>query len=187
MGEGGGEREKREGKRSSITVSRPLTVDLVPAATSHQTLCATETNVALCSMSFPHYGSNGPDFAPASVSLSVWVRLAVATLDTFNFFHLGEEVFFCFFVLFLWNTLKLQTKLVVYRERELSLEPQFVLLQWINLLWQRRKWPVQRGSHFKSFSCECSFSPFCPPRFIASSRSDSHTFIFTSCRQSHGP
>lgn len=71
MGEGGGGREKREGKRSSITVSRPLTVDLVPAATSHQTLCATETNVALCSMSFPHYGSNGPDFAPASVSLSV--------------------------------------------------------------------------------------------------------------------
>lgn len=57
------------------------------------------------------------------------MRLAVATLDTFNFFHLGEEVFFCFFVLFLWNTLKLQTKLVVYRERELSLEPQFVLLQ----------------------------------------------------------
>lgn len=55
------------------------------------------------------------------------MRLAIATLDTLNFFHLGEEVFF--FFLFLWNTLKLQTKLVVYRERELSLEPQFVLLQ----------------------------------------------------------
>lgn len=25
------------------------------------------------------------------------MRLAVATLDTFHFFHLGEEVFFCFF------------------------------------------------------------------------------------------
>lgn len=66
--EGGGH---REGKRSYITVSQPLTGDLAPAVTSYQTLFATETNVALCSMSFPHYGSNDPDIAPASVSLSV--------------------------------------------------------------------------------------------------------------------
>lgn len=71
----------------------------------------------------------------------------------------------CFFAgLLFWNTLILETKLLVHRERGLSLEPQFVLLQLINLLWPWRKWPVQWGSHFKPVSCECTFSPFCPPR-----------------------
>lgn len=80
------EGRQREGKRSSIApVSQQLTGDLTPAVTSHQTLFATETNVALCSMSFPHYGSNGPDIAPASVSLSVRVRLVLAALVTFFF------------------------------------------------------------------------------------------------------
>lgn len=68
-----------------------------------------ETNVALCSMSFPHYGSNVPDIAPASVFLSVCESLVLATGIHFFFYFDGEVFSVC---LLFWNTMIVETKLV---------------------------------------------------------------------------
>lgn len=46
---------------------------------------------------------------------------------------------------------------------------------------------MARSVHFNSVSCESSFSALCPPHFTFSSHSNSHTFLFTYSRQSHGP
>lgn len=149
---------------------RRLTVDLAPA-TSHQTLCATETNVALCWMSFPHYGSNGPEMAPECVSVCECVVVVVATHDQFQFLCL-VDFFFSF------HTLEQSTSCAQHRS--------FFLYRELTTFCQRRKWPVQCEFHFKSFpvnvpsilsvlltSLPPSASPHTPSSSISSSFSSS--------------
>lgn len=118
---------------------RRLTVDLAPA-TSHQTLCATETNVALCWMSFPHYGSNGPEMA--SEWVSVCERVVVATHDQFQFLCLVD---------FFFTPRDNKQRPWQYLESTSCAQRRSLFLyRELTTFCQRRKWPVQCESHFKS-------------------------------------
>lgn len=118
---------------------RRLTVDLAPA-TSHQTLCATETNVALCWMSFPHYGSNGPEMA--SEWVSVCERVVVATHDQFQFL--------CLVDFFFTPRDNKQQPWQYLESTSCAQRRSLFLYRELTTFCQRRKWPVQCESHFKS-------------------------------------